>query len=254
MAINFAAIDFETANGFRGSPCAVGIVVVRDGEVCSETEIRMRPPAGYDHFSSGNIRIHGIHPEDVAQCPRFGAVLDRIVTLIDGLPVMAHNAAFDMGVIRSAAEVSGLPCPTIDFCCSVRMSRQHFELPSYRLPLVAEAAGSPLLNHHNGLADARACADIVLCIAKDRQLTDLDQVVAGLDLEWGHMDAASYIGVRGTGGRKRQLTNNDPETTDGVKRHAPNNVGDGPSQSGQRGAIKPVQAHIFGRGLGPVNR
>lgn len=254
MAINFAAIDFETANGFRGSPCAAGIVIVRDGEVCSETEIRMRPPAGYDHFSAGNIRIHGIHLEDVAQCPRFGSVLDRIVALIDGLPVMAHNAAFDMGVIRSAAEVSGIPCPTIDFCCSVRMSRQHFELPSYRLPLVAEAAGSPLLNHHNGLADARACADIVLCIAKDRQLTDLDQVVAGLNLEWGHMDAASYIGVRGTGCRKRQSTKSDTETTGSAKLRAPNNVGVEPSQGRQQGTIKSEQPHIFGRGLGPVNR
>lgn len=30
---NFAAIDFETANGRRSSVCAVGIVAVRGGEV-----------------------------------------------------------------------------------------------------------------------------------------------------------------------------------------------------------------------------
>ena len=29
--LDFTAIDFETANGFRGSPCAVGAVRVRDG-------------------------------------------------------------------------------------------------------------------------------------------------------------------------------------------------------------------------------
>ena len=30
---NFAAIDFETANGQRSSVCSVGVVIVRDGEV-----------------------------------------------------------------------------------------------------------------------------------------------------------------------------------------------------------------------------
>ena len=29
--LDFTAIDFETANGFRGSPCAVGAVRVRVG-------------------------------------------------------------------------------------------------------------------------------------------------------------------------------------------------------------------------------
>ena len=30
---DFAAIDFETANGSRSSVCSVGIVIVRNGEI-----------------------------------------------------------------------------------------------------------------------------------------------------------------------------------------------------------------------------
>jgi DNA polymerase III epsilon subunit-like protein len=30
---DFAAIDFETANGKRSSVCSVGIVIVRNGEI-----------------------------------------------------------------------------------------------------------------------------------------------------------------------------------------------------------------------------
>ena len=30
---DFAAIDFETANGNRSSVCSVGLVIVRDGRV-----------------------------------------------------------------------------------------------------------------------------------------------------------------------------------------------------------------------------
>lgn len=34
---DFAAIDFETANGRRSSVCSVGIVVVRGGELAFNT-------------------------------------------------------------------------------------------------------------------------------------------------------------------------------------------------------------------------
>jgi len=33
MGFDFTAIDFETANHHRGSPCAVGLARVRDGVV-----------------------------------------------------------------------------------------------------------------------------------------------------------------------------------------------------------------------------
>lgn len=34
---DFAAIDFETANGERSSVCSVGVVVVRDGEIAARS-------------------------------------------------------------------------------------------------------------------------------------------------------------------------------------------------------------------------
>ena len=50
MAVDFVAIDFETANGFRGSACAVGLVRVRDGAVVDTYASLLQPPAGFDHF------------------------------------------------------------------------------------------------------------------------------------------------------------------------------------------------------------
>lgn len=34
---DFAAIDFETANGRRSSVCSVGIVIVRNGEIADRS-------------------------------------------------------------------------------------------------------------------------------------------------------------------------------------------------------------------------
>ena len=33
---NFAAIDFETANGKRTSVCSVGVVIVKDGKIVNK--------------------------------------------------------------------------------------------------------------------------------------------------------------------------------------------------------------------------
>ena len=41
---DFAAIDFETANGRRTSVCSVGVVVVRGGEVVDT-------PVSYTHLT-----------------------------------------------------------------------------------------------------------------------------------------------------------------------------------------------------------
>ena len=40
---DFAAIDFETANGKRTSVCSVGVVVVRGGEVTDSFYSLIRP-------------------------------------------------------------------------------------------------------------------------------------------------------------------------------------------------------------------
>ena len=44
---DFAAIDFETANGQRSSVCSVGIVIVRNGVVADSFYSLIRPEPNY---------------------------------------------------------------------------------------------------------------------------------------------------------------------------------------------------------------
>ena len=187
--MDFTAIDFETANGFRGSPCSVGLTRVRDGVIVEEGYWLMRPPEGHDHFDSRNISIHGITPDAVAAAPRFRDVFAEIDAFIGGDPLVAHNAAFDLGVIRSAAEVSGIHAPAFDYACTVVLSRKNYALPSYSLPFVAEAAGVPLRNHHDATEDARACAGIMVDIAAKRGVESVRGVFAAMKLAMPHVDA-----------------------------------------------------------------
>lgn len=164
MSVDFVAIDFETANAFRGSPCAVGLVKVRDLQVVDEWQSLIRPPARVSAFDYRNVRIHGIRPADVADAPSVGQAIAEIEAFAGDLPLVAHNAAFDMGVLRAAAEAEGVPLQPHMYACTVQMSRRHFTLPSHSLPFSAEAAGAPMTVHHDALHDARACAAVAVAV------------------------------------------------------------------------------------------
>ncbi|MBE1513343.1 exonuclease domain-containing protein [Nesterenkonia halotolerans] len=166
--LDFTAVDFETANGFRGSPCAIGMVKVRDGQEVDTYYSAMRPPEGFDRFDPHNVAIHGITAEAVAQAPRFGELFEGISAFIAGDVLVAHNAAFDIEVFESALEVSGLDSPGLSCLCSVRLSRANYQLPSHALPKAAAEAGYELTAHHYALEDARASAAVVCDIAERR--------------------------------------------------------------------------------------
>lgn len=182
MGLDFTAIDFETANGFRGSPCSVGLTKVRGGVIVEEASWLMRPPENHDTFDYHNVRIHGIRAEHVAARPRFGDLFPEIGAFIGDDILAAHNAAFDLGVIRSGLEVSGLPGPAYDYVCTVMLSRRCYSLVSNSLPFAAEEAGVPLVNHHDAAEDARACAGILIDIAARNRANSIAELYLSLGL------------------------------------------------------------------------
>ncbi|MFE3261428.1 exonuclease domain-containing protein [Nocardia sp. NPDC059091] len=131
---NYTAIDFETANSYRGSPCAVGLVRVRDGIVVDERSSLIRPPEGVDYFDTFNTALHHISEEAVADSPRWEEILPALIDYIGDDVIVAHNAGFDIGVIRYACAVDQIDWPGLRFLCTMVLSRRALSLPSYRLP------------------------------------------------------------------------------------------------------------------------
>ena len=152
--MNFTAIDFETANGFRGSACAIGAVKYRNGTLVDTHYTLLKPPAGFDRFDPRNVAIHGITPDAVADAPAFAEHFNDLFAFIDDDVVVAHNACFDIGVIESGLEVSNRPIPHMEFACTLTLSRKNYQLASHALPSAAAEAGYVIQNHHNALEDA----------------------------------------------------------------------------------------------------
>jgi len=161
---DFAAIDFETANGERSSVCSVGIVIVKDGVVREKIYRLIRPFPNY--YSYWNTQVHGLTRQDTDRAPEFPAVWQEVAPRLEGLPLVAHNSPFDEGCLRAAFKAFGMGYPDYAFYCTCRASRRTFgkQLPNHQLQTVAARCGYDLTRHHHALADAEACACIALAI------------------------------------------------------------------------------------------
>ena len=69
-----------------------------------------------------------------------------------------------------------MPTPTYDYLCSLQVARRTYHLDSYRLPVAAMAAGFEDFAHHDALADAEACAAIIVHAAKRHDVTEVAEL------------------------------------------------------------------------------
>jgi DNA polymerase-3 subunit epsilon len=153
--MRYVAIDFETANNDPTSACSVGLAKMVDGKVLDSYYTLINPPSKY--FSPMNISIHGIRPEDVANAPTFDMIWPAILLFIGNDLLIAHNAPFDIGILRAMLTHYGLPIPPLRYTCTVRISRKiwpHFS--SHRLTSLSERFGFAYQAHH-ALEDAVNC-------------------------------------------------------------------------------------------------
>ena len=178
MPLDFTAIDFETANSSTASACAVGLARVRDGRVVATAGWLIQPPPGHDLFFELNTGIHGLRASDVAHAKSWTAQLGDIAAFAGADVLVAHNAGFDMAVLKRACEATGDVCPPYRYACSLQVARKVYTLESYRLPSVAAEAGFGDFAHHDPVADALACAHIVIDAARRLGAADIAALTA----------------------------------------------------------------------------
>ncbi len=161
--MNFTAIDFETANYYRHSACAVGLVRVEAGRIVEKKACLIRPPDRWFKFT----HIHGITWEQVKDAPTFRQIWPEIEPMIRQADFLAaHNASFDRSVLMRTCEHYGIAPPPVEFRCTVKLAREVFGIYPTRLPDVCRRLNIRLDAHHHALADALACARIVLHAAE----------------------------------------------------------------------------------------
>ena len=157
---SFTAVDVETPNRFSRSICSIGIVRVEGGGEPVRLHYLVNP---CDDFDAANIAIHGIRPEDVEGEPGLNALWPAIEPYFTDCLLIAHNALFDLPVIRKALLREDLYAENWRYICTLEQSRKHIPksaFGSHRLNDLCAGLDIPLAHHHNALDDALACANL----------------------------------------------------------------------------------------------
>ncbi len=171
---SFAAIDFETATSKRSSACALGLVIVDSGRIAAERKWLIRPPGNEYHWF--NTKIHSIRAVDTEDAASFSQVWSEASEIAHRYLLVAHNAAFDMSVLRQSAAHYNYKLAQTSYLCTYRLARSRWPNGySWKLPDICKKLGIDGLEHHDPLSDARAAARVLLamCTQDDCSIEEL---------------------------------------------------------------------------------
>ena len=161
--VTFVVVDLETTGG-SANECAiteVGAVKVRGGEVLGEFQTLVNPGTPIPAFIQV---LTGISDRMVAQAPRIDTVLPAFLEFARGSVLVAHNAGFDITVLKAASAATGHSWPGFTVVDTVTLARQLVskdEAPNRRLGSLAALFGADTTPDHRALHDARATVDVL---------------------------------------------------------------------------------------------
>jgi DNA polymerase III epsilon subunit family exonuclease len=143
--------------------------------------VRPIPPAA--------TAVHGISDADVASAPRFAEIALELLELLAGAVFVAHNADFDLAMVRRAFSTAGIDYRPVAVACTLDAFRLLEPLaPNHRLESICERRGIVLLNAHAASSDASATAALL------RELLD-----EGIAPETVRLDHEAFMRLRSRG-------------------------------------------------------
>lgn len=170
--MDFVTIDFEIANHELNSACSLGLVLVKANEIVDKKYFTIKPPDNY--MDPEMTEIHGLTIDDISNSPTFDEVWQDISLYFnESTYIIAHNAQFDMSVLKNCLLAYEIESPNFNYICSIPISTRacRGEGVPNSLKARTERFGIVMDNHHNALSDAIACAELVLAsmITKNRK-------------------------------------------------------------------------------------
>jgi DNA polymerase-3 subunit epsilon len=107
--------------------------------------------------------IHNITDSMVQDAPLLVDVLQELKNFSEDLPIIAHNAKFDLGFIVMGMQRINMDLTPNEIYCSCKLSRfTHTETTNHKLATLVQELNIPLVNHHRALDDAFASLKVFL--------------------------------------------------------------------------------------------
>jgi DNA polymerase III subunit epsilon len=185
------AIDFETANESRSSPCALGLSWIERGEVVRR-EYRLIKPRQM-RFGVFETKVHGLSAADVEDASEFPEIISEFLPDIQGGLLLAHNARFDIDVLCATLASYQIKIPQFSFLCTHRIAVGTWpEDESFKLSALAHRLGISF-RHHHASDDAYVCARICLAAASYLKVAEVLDIPGRLSLRTGVVDDVGVV-------------------------------------------------------------
>jgi len=170
------AIDFETASSARDSACEIGLTLVENARIVGTHAWLLKPPC-WPKFEYYNSLIHGITPQTVAHAPRFYQVWEEVHEWFQDAVIVAHNADFDISVLREMLSYYQLPALTNPYLCTYQLSRKVWpEAGKFGLKSMIRYLDIEAGKHHRAASDSRVCAEILLLAMQKHDTYQVEQL------------------------------------------------------------------------------
>ena len=157
----FAVFDTETSGlspkvGARIVEIAIVLTDER-GRITGKYETLLNPSGPV-----GATSVHRIRPADVVDAPSFRDIAPKVVELLNGRAVVAHNLPFDKRMLTAEFAAVGYTVPVFPEVCTMKFAKRvHKEMTSHKLHLMTAAYGVRLDDAHRAMADTVATAQLL---------------------------------------------------------------------------------------------
>ena len=155
----------------------IGAVKVADGKIIDRFSIFVNPQRP---ISAEITKLTGITDDMVKDAPTIENVLPEFLKFCEDTVLVAHNASFDTGFIRIAAERAGLGELHHTIVDTLELARALLpELNKHKLDIVCEHLGVTLNGHHRAVNDAEATAEVFikfLDMLAEKKIFTLDEI------------------------------------------------------------------------------
>ena len=129
----------------------IGAVVLKNGQITDTFQTFVNPQR---RLTPEIIGLTGITDAMLADAPSLKEALTAFLQFVNGRPLAAHNAPFDISFIRAGCEKVGLPFDPTYVDSLILAQNLLPELHKYKLDIVADYLDLPAFNHHRASDDA----------------------------------------------------------------------------------------------------
>jgi DNA polymerase-3 subunit alpha (Gram-positive type) len=158
----FIVFDLETTglSALKDEIIEIGAVRVSGKKITDRFHALIRPALGY--IPSHITELTGITYEMVKNAPSIDQIFPQFLAFIQDLPLVAHNADFDLSFIREEARKRNIEIgnPVLDTLYLARLLLK--DLKRHKLNIVADALSVDMTHHHRADDDARVTAEILI--------------------------------------------------------------------------------------------